>query len=178
MDKVDAFYFWLSHHRFWVHVYCSPQKHTRAMAEAVAKGARTVKGVRVKLLSVEEAKPSDVLAADAICIGSPVYNANVAPPIQEFINNWPFEGDLLRDKLGTVFISAGGISAGEELTQLSIIHSMLIFGMIVVGGPDWKSAFGASAIVEENPFSKEQKLDGGSCWLLLSIWLLAIQSAK
>lgn len=56
------------------------------MAEAVANGARSVKGVNVKLLSVKEAQISDVLSAVAIIIGSPVYNANVAPPMQEFIN--------------------------------------------------------------------------------------------
>ncbi|MBI2487839.1 MAG: flavodoxin domain-containing protein [Deltaproteobacteria bacterium] len=67
-------------------VYYSVQGHTRAMAEAVANGARSVKGVNVKLLSVKEAQISDVLSAVAIIIGSPVYNANVAPPMQEFIN--------------------------------------------------------------------------------------------
>jgi multimeric flavodoxin WrbA len=50
------------------------------------------------------------------------------------MNRWPFEGTPLKDKIGAAFVSAGGISAGEELTQLSILHSMLIFGMIVVGG--------------------------------------------
>ena len=34
---------------------------------------------------------------------------------------------------------------------------MLIFGMVIVGGETWKSAFGASAITDEPPFS--QKID-------------------
>lgn len=33
---------------------------------------------------------------------------------------------------------------------------MLIYNMIVVGGPGWKSAFGASAIVDEEPFKDEE----------------------
>jgi NAD(P)H dehydrogenase (quinone) len=69
-----------------------------------------------------------------------------------FISGWPFEGELLRDKIGAAFVTAGGISAGEEVAQLNILHSMMVFGMIIVGGPDWKSAFGASAVVEEFPF--------------------------
>jgi NAD(P)H dehydrogenase (quinone) len=137
--------------------YYSAQGHTRAMAEAVANGARSVKGVNVKLLTVAEATNADVLSADAIIVGSPVYNASVAPPVQEFMNRWPFEGTPLKDKIGAAFVSAGGISAGEELTQLSILHSMLIFGMIVVGGLDWESAFGASAITHEEPFGKVQE---------------------
>jgi NAD(P)H dehydrogenase (quinone) len=138
-------------------VYYSSQGHTRTMAEAVATGARSVEGVNVKLLTVEEATTADVLTADAIVIGSPVYNANVAPPVQEFINRWPFEGTPLRDKIGAAFVTAGGISAGEELAQMSILHSMLIYGMIVVGGPDWQSAFGASAVTDEEPFGKQPK---------------------
>jgi NAD(P)H dehydrogenase (quinone) len=142
-------------------VYFSAAGHTRAMAEAVAAGAESLPGVRVKLASVAEATIDDLLEADAIIVGSPVYNANVAPAVQEFINGWPFVGEAdplrrngapLRDKIGAAFVSAGGMSAGEELTQLNILHSMLIFGMIVVGGPEWTQAFGAAAVVEEPPF--------------------------
>ncbi|MCR9135174.1 MAG: flavodoxin family protein [Alphaproteobacteria bacterium] len=132
--------------------YHSVGGHTRSMAEAVQTGAQSVKGVDVILRSVADATNEEVLAADAIIIGSPVYNANVAPEVQMFINSWPFEGAPLKNRLGAAFVSAGGISAGEETTQLSILRSMLIYGMIVVGGPDWKQAFGASGIVSEKPF--------------------------
>jgi NAD(P)H dehydrogenase (quinone) len=133
-------------------VYYSAQGHTRAMAEAVAEGARSVEGVGVVLLPVDEVEIEDLRAVEAIILGSPVYSANVAPPLQEFINQWPFEGAPLRDRVGAAFVSAGGISAGEELTQLNLLHSMLVFGMIVVGGPDWQGAFGASAVTQEKPF--------------------------
>jgi NAD(P)H dehydrogenase (quinone) len=139
-------------------VYYSAQGHTQAMAEAVAKGARSVSGVNVKLLPVAEATTQEVLAAAAIVVGSPVYNANVAPEVQKFINNWPFEGAPLRDKIGATFVTAGGISAGEELVQMNILHSMLIFGMIVVGGPNWQQPFGASGIVAEEPFQTGKQL--------------------
>ena len=39
---------------------------------------------------------------------------------------------------------------------MNILHSMLIYNMIVVGGPGWKSAFGASAVVDEKPFKNEK----------------------
>jgi NAD(P)H dehydrogenase (quinone) len=132
--------------------YYSQGGHTRIMAEAVAKGARSVGDVNVKLLTVAETTKEDVLAADAIIVGSPVYNANVAPEVASFLNRWPFEGTPLRDKIGAAFVTGGGISAGEELAQLTILHSMLIFGMVVVGGPEWTSPFGASAITVETPF--------------------------
>lgn len=132
--------------------YHSVGGNTRSMAEAVQTGAQSVKGVDVLLRTVAEATIDEVLSADAIIVGSPVYNANVAPEVQTFINSWPFEGAPLKNRLGAAFVSAGGISAGEETTQLSILRSMLIYGMIVTGGPDWKQAFGASGIVSEKPF--------------------------
>jgi len=132
--------------------YHSQHGHTRAMAEAVERGARSVKGVTVKLLSVADTKQADLLAADAIIVGSPVHNANASAEVVTFMSQWPFQGAPLRDKLGAAFVSGGGISAGEEIAQLNILHSMMIFGMIIVGGPEWTSAFGASAITGEPPF--------------------------
>lgn len=139
--------------------YFSNQGHTRAMAEAVAKGARSIRNIDVKLLTVAEATNDDVLTADAIIVGSPVHNANVAVEVQQFINKWPFDGAPLKDKIGAVFVTAGGISAGEELVQMNVIHSMLVFGMIIVGGPDWRQPFGASAITGEKPFASPEVKD-------------------
>lgn len=139
--------------------YYSVDGHTQAMAAAVARGAQSVNGARVKLLAVKDAKADDVLEADAIIVGSPVYNANIAPQVQEFINGWPFNDAPLKDKLGAAFVTAGGLSAGEELAQMSILRSMLIFGMVVAGGPQWQSAFGASAIVAEDPSGQPSDKD-------------------
>lgn len=133
--------------------YHSKTGNTKAMAEAVFLGARQVKGVTVRLKTVEETTLLDLLDASAIIVGSPVHNAGVAPQVAEFIGQWPFEEQPLKNKVGAAFVTAGGISAGEELTQMSILQSMLIFGMIVTGGDEWTSPFGASAIVGEFPFS-------------------------
>jgi NAD(P)H dehydrogenase (quinone) len=126
------------------------------MAQAVYEGAAAVEGVQVVLKPVEQVSIPDLLDADAIIVGSPVYNANVTPEIQRFIAGWPFEGMPLKDKVGAAFVTAGGISAGEEITQMNILQSMLIYGLIVVGGPDWTSPFGASAIVGEPPFDNKE----------------------
>jgi NAD(P)H dehydrogenase (quinone) len=133
-------------------VYFSQTGHTLAMAEAVATGARTVKGIETKLQTIAETTNADLLAADAIIVGTPVHNANAAPEVMSFMSRWPFGGAPLRDKIGAAFVTGGGISAGEELAQLNILHSMMVFGMIVVGGGDWTSPFGASAITAEAPF--------------------------
>lgn len=137
--------------------YYSSGGHTKSMAEAVARGAQAVGTVTVNLVTVGEVKKEDLLKADAIIVGSPVHNGNAAPEVVKFIADWPFAGAPLFNKIGAVFVTAGGISAGEELAQMNILHSMLISGMVVVGGGDWMSAFGASAITVEPPFGQSQK---------------------
>lgn len=132
-------------------VYFTKTGHTKLMAESVAAGARSNDRVEVRLKTVEETAPGDVVSADAIIVGSPVYNANVAPDVMRFINGWPFQDGALRDKIGAAFVTAGGMSAGEEAAQMSLLRSMLVFNMIVVGGPTWRQAFGASAVVAEDP---------------------------
>jgi NAD(P)H dehydrogenase (quinone) len=132
--------------------YYSQSGNTKTLAHAVEEGAKSVAGVRVLLLPMDQVSTKEVLEADAIVVGSPVYNANVAPEVQRFINSWPFEGRPLKNKLGAAFVTGGGISIGEELVQLNLLHSMLIQGMLVMGGEETEAAFGASAITGEVPF--------------------------
>lgn len=138
-------------------IYSTHQGHTEKMAEAVALGARSVGQVEVMLKEVDSFPLSNIAEADAIILGGPVHNANIDPQLQQFINKWPFKDKSLRNKIGAAFVTAGGFSAGEELAQLAILHSMLAFGMIVVGGDTWQSAFGASAILDEAPSASPQK---------------------
>ena len=132
--------------------YYSQSGNTKTMALAVEEGAKSVAGVRVLMLPINHVSTKEVLEADAIVVGSPVYNANVAPEVQRFINSWPFEGRPLKNKLGAAFVTGGGISIGEEIVQLNLLHSMLIQGMLVMGGEETEAAFGASAITGEAPF--------------------------
>lgn len=135
--------------------YYSQSGSTKALAESIANGAKSVEGIKVTLLPIDQVTSQNLLSARAILVGSPVYNANIAPPVQEFINAWPFEGRPLKDKIGAAFSTGGGISIGEELVMLNILHSMLIHGMIVMGGEETEAAFRASAVKGEAPFDTE-----------------------
>ncbi len=138
--------------------YYSPSGSTKQLAEAIGEGARSVEGVEVVLVPIGEVNPQDLLNAQAILVGSPVYNGNIAPAVQEFINSWPFEGRPMKDKLGAAFVTGGGISIGEEGVMFDILRAMLIHGMLVIGGEEVEAAFGASAITGEGPF-KAEKID-------------------
>lgn len=133
--------------------YYSESGNTKSMAEAVAKGAGSVEGISVSFKFIQEVTQEDLILADAIILGSPVYNGNLPPAMMEFINSWPFEGRPLKDKVGAVFVTGGGFSIGEEAVMFSMIRSMLIHGMVIVGGEEVEAAFGASAITGEGEFS-------------------------
>ncbi|HSI78309.1 MAG TPA: flavodoxin family protein [Lunatimonas sp.] len=133
--------------------YFTESGNTKSMAEAVAKGAGSVEGIGVQLKSIQEVSQEDLDLADAIILGSPVHNANLPPAVMEFINSWPFEGRPLKDKIGAVFVTGGGFSIGEEAVMFSMIRSMLIHGMLIVGGDELEAAFGASAITGEGEFA-------------------------
>lgn len=135
--------------------YHSETGHTEQMAQAVAEGARSVEGVTVWVRKTDEVTEKELLEVDGIIVGSPVYNANVSPEISRFMASWPFEGEPLKNKIGAAFVTGGGISAGEEIVQMNILQSMMVFGMIVTGGPEWTQPFGASAITGEKPFNSE-----------------------
>jgi|GEM_PF-6820491 len=130
----------------------SREGHTEQMAKAVSRGAEGVPGVDVATQPVSGIEESQLLGADAIVLGSPVYNGNPSAEMLQFIEGWPFEGRPLENRVGAAFVSAGGISAGEEGAMHALHRPMLIYGMIVVGGDSWTSAFGASAVVDEAPF--------------------------
>lgn len=124
--------------------------HQQAMAEAISKGA-TEANAQVLLLTTATANFSHVLSSDAIILGSPVYNANPHPDVLNWMDNWDVTADL-SEKIGAVFVTAGGISAGEEGTMTSLMRALMVFNVIFVGGEDYRSPFGASAVVDEDPF--------------------------
>lgn len=143
--------------------YHSLSGHTEQMAKAVAEGARTVSPTHVIMKRVQQVTAEELIAADAIILGSPVYWSNMAGEVKTFIDDWQFKFGVfpefkLRNKVGAVFATGGQISSGKELTMLSILAAMLGNYMIVVSGG---GAFGASATTEGNsPGIDEQELAG------------------
>ncbi len=127
--------------------YASMTGATEDMAAAVDAGAAAVPRTRVLRKRAPEVTADDLLAADAIVIGSAVHNAGMLPEMAQLLDRWPFE--QMNGRVGAAFVAAGGTSAGEELTTLSLIGAMLVHRMVIVGGDTWQAAFGASAITEE-----------------------------
>lgn len=130
--------------------YHSATGHTEKMAQGVVEGAARIPGTRVVLKRVGDVAAGDLLSADAVVVGSPVYWSNMSGDVKKFFDDWQlkfgiFPGFKMRDKVGAAFATGGQVSSGKEVTMLTILAAMLGNQMIVVSGG---GAFGASATTE------------------------------
>ena len=128
--------------------YHSASGNTEKMAQAVTKGAKAVPGTSVVLKRVGEVIGDDLLSADAVIVGSPVYVGNMSGEVKTFFDNWGRKFGLgtatgkMRNKVGAAFATGGGVSSGKEVAILTILGAMLIHQMIVISSG---GGFGASA---------------------------------
>jgi len=133
-------------------VYDSRTGNTEKMALAVAEGARRVPGTKVVVKPVDKAKNVDLLDADAVVLGSPTYYGDMSGKMKEFIDGSVKIHGKLVGKVGGAFTSSGGTACGAETTLLSMLHALLIHGMVVQGRHDDKH-YGATAV--ESPKKNE-----------------------
>lgn len=143
--------------------YHSVTGNTEKMAQGVVEGANAVPGASVVLKRVSEVAADDLLSADAVIVGSPVYFGNMAGEVKTFFDNWLLKFDFyrefkMRNKVGAAFATGGSISNGKEITMMAILEAMLINKMIVVSAGG-SFGFGASATTgPDSPGIDEKKL--------------------
>jgi NAD(P)H dehydrogenase (quinone) len=142
-------------------IFYSMYGHTYRLAEAVAEGAREVKGAEVELLQVAElvpeailersgakkaraafahipiAKVEDLADADALIFGTPTRFGNMCSQMRNLLDQtgglWA-KGALI-GKAGSVFTSTGTQHGGQETTITSFHSTLLHQGMVIVGVP-------------------------------------------
>jgi NAD(P)H dehydrogenase (quinone) len=106
--------------------YHSRTGHTAALAKAVAEGAQKDKQAEVIVKTVAEVKCEELLEADALVVGSPVYWSNMAGEVKTFFDRWTTECRMLppafpmRGKVGAAFVTGGEVSSGKEVALLTI----------------------------------------------------------
>jgi NAD(P)H dehydrogenase (quinone) len=130
-------------------VYYSRHGHVEALARAVGAGAESVRNVEVLFRRVyddpaadrdgaaDRATIDDLRWADAVAWGTPARYGSMAAALKRFLEEavdvWR-QGDL-EDKPTAVFTSSASIHGGQESTILTMLVSLLHFGMIFVGTP-------------------------------------------
>jgi len=142
-------------------IFHSLYGHIYRMAEAVAEGAREVKGAEVSLYQVPETLPADIIAkmgategrksfahvsvagmsqlaeAEAVIFGVPTRFGMMSAEMRAFLDMtgqlW-MKGALV-GKVASVFTSSATQHGGQESTILSFHTTLLHHGMIIVGVP-------------------------------------------
>jgi NAD(P)H dehydrogenase (quinone) len=113
-------------------LYYSNSGNTEKMARLVEEGAKKA-GARTRLVSIADAKLTDLDTADAIVIGTPTYYGLPAPDIITFINQSVKRHGRLDGKVGGAFSSAANIGGGNETAILAILQAMMVHGMVIQG---------------------------------------------
>ena len=116
-------------------LYYSRTGNTQKLAQEIAKGVQKVEDVKCVVKSTSEVTEEDFVNSDGIIAGSPVYFGTMAYPLKEIFDKFVSIRGEMEDKIGAAFATGGDPSGGKETTILSIIQTMLIYGMIVVGDP-------------------------------------------
>ena len=117
-------------------LYDSHGPQIEALASAVADGVAQVPDARPLKRHIMVASRDDLLAADALVLGSPNWSG-----VTGYLKQWlDQQGDLweegtLTGKVGAAFTTGRGRHSGIEFTLLGLIHWMLACGMIIVGLP-------------------------------------------
>ena len=121
-------------------VYHSLSGNTKAAAEAVAAGAESVAGTEVAIMEGLKAGPADLLACDAIAVGTPDYFSYMAGGVKDFFDRayYPTQGQVTGKPCG-IFVSHGG--GGRAVDSMKSICGSFKFEIIgepvmVTNAPD------------------------------------------
>ncbi len=90
-------------------VFHSQSGNTKAAAEAVAEGAEAVAGTDAVIKQAFDANEEDLLACDAIAVGTPDYFSYMAGGLKDFFDRtfYPTQGAVTGRPCG-IFVTHGG----------------------------------------------------------------------
>jgi NAD(P)H dehydrogenase (quinone) len=129
-------------------IYHSRTGNTAKMAQAIVAGAKS-SGVEVMIKKVGDVSLEELKKADGIIIGSPTYYGQMAAEIKRLFDSSSDIRGQLENKVGAAFTSSGSPDGGNQTTLISILQSMLIHAMIVIGDPmETGGHYGAIAVGE------------------------------
>ncbi|MBB3140893.1 NAD(P)H:quinone oxidoreductase [Halomonas organivorans] len=137
-------------------LYYSRHGATRAMAERLAAGVESCRGIEARLRTVPPVSPTceavdpeipeegaiyadldDLRHCAGLALGSPTRFGNMAAPLKHFIDTTSelWLGGALVDKPATAFTSTSSLHGGQETTLISMLLPLLHHGMVYAGLP-------------------------------------------
>ena len=132
-------------------MYYSRSGNTEKLAQEIAKGVEEVNGVECVIKPVSDVTKDDFVNSSGIIAGSPVYFGVMAAELKEVFDKFVGIRKKMGDKIGAAFATGGDQSGGKETTMFSILQTMMIYGMIIVGDPlDATGHYGVSCVGAPN----------------------------
>jgi NAD(P)H dehydrogenase (quinone) len=119
------------------------------MAEIIADAAGK-EGAEVRLKEVADASNDDLVWADGIVIGSPVYFGLPSSEIKKFIDDSISVRRQLENKVGAAFVNSGHRAGGRETAIMALLGAFIVHGMVVCGDP-MSSGGHYGAVASGNP---------------------------
>ncbi len=137
-------------------LYYSQGGAVREMAQLIARGIESIKGVKARIRTVPKvsanceatepkvptsgapyAELKDLQECIGLALGSPTRFGNMAAPMKYFLDGtislW-LKGTLI-SKPAAVFTSTGSMHGGQETTLITMMMPLMHHGMIMVGLP-------------------------------------------
>ena len=143
-------------------LYYSKGGNTRKLAEKIAQGVEQAEGVKALLKRTDQVTRDDFLASDGVIAGSPVYFGLMASELKKVFDEFVGVRKRMEGKVGAAFATSGDPSGGKETTMLSIIQTLLIYGMVIVGDPMAATGhYGVSCVAAPDQKAEENALKLG-----------------
>ena len=101
--------------------YYSKTGNTKQVAEAIAEGAKSVKGVNVEIKNVADISAKEAVEADGFAFGSPAYFSMMSGPLLTLLTELYF----VRDKLAGKPMVAFATGVGGQAKTIGNIESIL-----------------------------------------------------
>src|SRR5208283_5694404 len=101
--------------------YYSKTGNTKQVAEAIAEGAKSVKGVNVEIKKVEDISAKEAVEADGFAFGSPSYFSMISGPLLTLLTELYF----VREKLAGKPMVAFATGVGGQTKAIGNIESIL-----------------------------------------------------
>jgi len=124
---------------------------TATLAALIAQGAATRHAAVATVKRAEDATTADVLAADAVVLGSGVYNGDVEPAMLVFLDETiEVAGGHavdLHTKVGGAFCTSASYVTGAQPTLNTMIRQLMTLGAAIVGSGSWHASQGVCGMV-------------------------------
>ncbi len=101
--------------------YYSKTGNTKQVAEAIAEGAKSVKGVNVEIKNVADISAKEAVEADGFAFGSPAYFSMMSGPLLTLLTELYF----VREKLAGKPMVAFATGVGGQAKTIGNVESIL-----------------------------------------------------